>query len=196
MMARFLFLTLATTLYISLPAAGQDENEESASHNRLFWGGNFGVQLGTITNIELSPLLGYNITPSLSAGAGFRYEFIKSSVKNYSFSNYQTNIYGASLFTRYMLFKDLSESTGLRITGSLFAHAEYEVLSLEKKYFEVPQTQEEGRFLIESVLIGGGIYQPVGPKAGIVLMLLWNINESASSPYTNPIMRLGYLHYF
>ncbi len=173
--------------------AAQEEEEVLTFRDKIFFGGNFGLQIGTVTNIEISPIIGCNVTPKFAPGLGLRYEFLKSSGKNYLYQTYKTNIYGGSVFTRYMLFKNLGESLNLSIANSLFAHAEYEVLSLEKRYFEYPPSYEEGRFLAHSVLIGGGLFQSMGRRGGFLIMLLWNLNETASSPYTNPIIRIGFV---
>ena len=47
------------------------QREEPASFmDKLFLGGNFGLQFGTVTNIEFSPLVGYHITNRLAGGVG------------------------------------------------------------------------------------------------------------------------------
>jgi hypothetical protein len=40
--------------------------------------------------------------------------------------------------------------------------------------------------------VGGGVYQPIGRRSGFLIMVLWNLNETASSPYSNPIFRIGF----
>jgi hypothetical protein len=173
--------------------AAQEEEEALTVRDKIFFGGNFGLQIGTITNVEVSPIVGYNVTPKFAAGVGLRYEFLKNSSKNFGYLPYETNIYGGSVFTRYMLFKNTGEQLNLGIINSIFAHAEYEFLSLERKYFEYPPSSEEGRFLAHSVLVGGGLFQPMGRRGGFLMMLLWNLNETASSPYSNPIIRIGFV---
>ncbi|MCK4631282.1 MAG: hypothetical protein KAT40_07550, partial [Bacteroidales bacterium] len=73
--------------------------------------------------------------------------------------------------------------------GGLFAHAEYEALSLERQYFDLSGT--EGRFWLKSVLVGGGISQPLSDRASANIMLLWNLNETANTLYNSPILRFG-----
>jgi len=174
-------------------AAQVEEDELLTFRDKIFFGGNFGLQFGTVTNIEISPIVGYNVSPKFAAGLGLRYEFIKSSSNAYGYQPYETNIYGGSVFTRYMLFQNLGEQLNLGIANSLFTHAEYEFLSLEKRYFEYPPSREQGRFLAHSVLVGGGLFQPMGRRGGFLMMLLWNLNETASSPYSNPIIRIGFI---
>ena len=176
-------------LHTSLLSAQDDELTNV--RDRLFFGGNFGLQFGTITNIEISPLIGYYITSRLASGIGIKYEYYKDS-RDYSYLNYETNIYGGSLFSRYLIIKNMSETIKLGINSSIFTHAEYEMLSLERKYFEFPPTLEDGRFIVHSILVGGGLLQPIGRRSAFLMMVLWNLNESAQSPYHNPVIRIGF----
>lgn len=190
-----IFLILFATALNSFCIQGQTgrsnyDEEEMSFSDRIFFGGNFGLQFGTITNVELSPIVGYYFTPRLAGGTGIRYEFYRD--RRPGFIPFETHIYGGSLFTRLILIDDLEEMIGIRLNSKVFAHAEYEMLSLEKKYFEVPATLEEGRFPLHSVLVGGGLFQPVGRRSGLVMMVLWNLNQTASSPYSNPVIRIGF----
>ncbi len=164
--------------------------EKPSLRERIFFGGNLGLQFGTVTNIEISPLAGIYLTPRLAVGPGIKYEYFKSNYPGYV--PYETHIYGGTLFARYMVIKNLSEAVGLGLNFGLFGHAEYEILSLESKYFEVGNPYAEGRFNLHSVLVGGGIFQPIGRRSGFLIMILWNLNETASSPYSNPIFRIGF----
>jgi hypothetical protein len=165
--------------------------EKPPLRDRIFFGGNIGLQFGTITNIEVSPLAGIYLTPRLAMGPGIKYEYYKSNYPG--FVPFETHIYGGAVFARYMVIRDLSEAIGLGLNMGIFGHTEYEMLSLERKYFEVgAPLQAEGRFNLHSILIGGGIYQSIGRRAGFLIMILWNLNETASSPYSNPILRIGF----
>lgn len=168
--------------------AQSDEEEEIRPIDRLFFGGNFGMQFGTITNIEISPLVGYYITPRLAAGTGIRFEYFKD--KGY-YAPYETAIYGGNIFTRYIIINNLGEGLNLGLNTGIFAQLEYEALSLEREYFEPPYTQD-GRFIVHSVLVGGGIIQPIGRRSAFLLSVLYNLNDNARSPYSNPIIRVGF----
>jgi hypothetical protein len=165
--------------------------EKPPLRDRIFFGGNFGLQFGTVTNIEISPLAGIYLTPRLAVGPGIRYEYFRSNYPGYV--PYETHIYGGTVFSRYMVIKDLSEGIGLGLNFGIFGHAEYEMLSLESRYFKIGAPPDEsGRFNLHSVLVGGGIYQPIGRRSGFLVMVLWNLNETANSPYSNPIFRIGF----
>lgn len=180
----FLFLTFFPTVLF----AQMYEEEEIRPIDRLFFGGNFGMQFGTITSIEVSPLLGYYITPKLSAGAGIRFEYFKD--KGY-YAPYETTIYGGDIFTRYVIISNLGEGLNIGLNTGIFAQVEYEALSLEKAYFEPPYTGD-GRFIVHSILVGGGIIQPIGARSAFLFSVLYNLNETARSPYSNPIFRVGF----
>lgn len=186
-------LGIIIVLLLVLPDSNlQAQWEEKPSlRDRIFFGGNFGLQFGTVTDIEISPLAGIYLTPRLAVGPGIRYEYFKSNYPGYV--PYETHIYGGTAFARYMVIKDLSETIGLGLNFGLFGHAEYEILSLESKYFEIGAPPDiDGRFNLHSVLLGGGIFQPIGRRGGLLIMILWNLNETASSPYSNPIFRIGF----
>lgn len=184
-------LLIVLILVLSCSLLKAQWEEKPPLRERLFFGGNFGLQFGTVTNIEISPLAGIYLTPRLAVGPGIRYEYFKSNYPGYV--PYETHIYGGTVFARYMAIKDLSEAIGLGLNFGLFGHAEYEILSLESKYFKIGAPPDaDGRFNLHSVLIGGGIFQPIGRRGGFLIMVLWNLNETASSPYSNPIFRIGF----
>jgi hypothetical protein len=138
--------------------------------NKLFTGGNLGAQFGTITFIEVSPLLGYKATDKIAVGIGATYQYYHYNDKIY---NFETNVYGGRVFGRYLF------------TDYLFGHLEYEYLNLEAFDFK------RRRVDVESILGGGGYIQRLGDHAAIVAMILYNFTESAYTPYSNPIIRVG-----
>ena len=135
---------------------------------KVYFGGNMGLQFGTVTFLDISPLAGYKITEKLSAGVGITYQYF--SVKAY---HYATERYGGRVFGRF------------NITENLFAYTEYELLNIG-----IGGTPEK-RINIANVFVGGGYSQPLGAKSSLNVLVLWNINESVYSPYQNPIIRAG-----
>ncbi len=177
----------------SLNSSAQENNKMDQSapkNNRWFFGGSLGMQFGSGfdiytgsysgTVIQLAPQVGYKFTEKLVGGIGITYEYL-----GYKNAGLSTNIYGGSIFGRYYF------------TESLFAHAEYEVLSIEPFYTyynSVRQAYEiakEKRTNVESILVGGGYRQPLSDKVSLNIMILWNLNDSYLSPYTNPVIRGG-----
>ena len=186
---KLISLVLPLLLMSVVPTShAQQDREDLRPIDRIFFGGNFGLLFGTITDIEISPLVGYYITPRLAAGLGGRFEYLKN--KGYVIQ-YETTIYGGSLFSRYIVIRDIGQGINVGLNTGIFAQAEYEMLSLDKEYFN-PYTSEPGRFLEHSVLVGGGIIQPIGRRSALLFTILYNLNESSHSPYSNPIIRLGF----
>jgi hypothetical protein len=185
--AGFIFTILIMFMIPDILAQRGEEKEDLKPIDRIFFGGNFSLMIGTLTNIEISPLVGYHITPRLAVGTGIRFEYYRDKGFYYP---YQTTIYGGNIFSRYIIIKNLGEGINLGLNTGLFTQVEYEILSLEKEYFDPPYTAD-GRFLAHSVLVGGGIIQPLGRRSALLLTILYNLNENARSPYSNPIIRMG-----
>ena len=164
-----LFLLIISGVNISY--AQNSDNHEMGS--RFYVGGNFGVQLGTVTLIDISPLIGYRLTEKFNVGAGVSYQYYRDSRWGVP---YETNIYGGRAFASYYIFRDI------------FAHAEYELLSLEAYD---SQLNEFFRKNVHGLLVGGGYRQWVGQRLFMNIMVLWNLNETIDYPYNNPIFRVG-----
>lgn len=159
-----------------MPITERKENQSSKKFtDNLFFGGNFGLQFGSQTYIELAPIIGYKITERFSAGLGLKYIYYKIK-DNYSTLNYSTNIYGGGPFARFTLYE------------GLFLHGEYEILNLEVPDLYYNLKREN----ITSVFLGGGYRQMIGDRSSIDFLFLYNINENRNSPYVNPVIRIGF----
>lgn len=164
------YILLIFSLLSSFSVAQEhDDTARKRFSERIFFGGNIGLQFGTVTFIDVSPLIGYELTEKLSAGVGATYQYYRYRDR---FNDFSTNIYGGRVFSRYNILKNI------------FSHVEYEVLNLEA--FDL-----EKRINVTSILVGGGFRQQLGGRTYLNLLVLWNINESAYSPYRNPIIRGG-----
>ena len=71
----------------------------------------------------------------------------------------------------------------------VFAHAEYEYLNREVYDYLL---NEEVRVNLNNVLLGGGYRQWLGDRAFATILVLFNLNESYYSPYSNPIIEIGF----
>ncbi len=175
-------LCLSLTIFV-LPVASQepirlDQDEPNTLKDRIFYGGSLGLQFGNITLIDISPMLGYKLTPRIGVGINPTYKYY--SYKNYygQGDNLKTNVLGAGLFGRVL------------ILDQLFAHAEYEYLAYKTKDPLTPGQNYTNEF--QSVLVGAGYRERVGNNAFMYLLVLWNLNETIDSPYSNPIIRAGF----
>lgn len=152
--------------------------EESTFKDRLYFGGNFGLQLGQFVQfVEVSPLVGYMFNNRFSAGAGIIYNYFRTDYGDVN----DTHIFGSRQFGRY------------NITPNLFGYAEVESISFERSVLD--RFSERERFWVVSPFIGLGYVLPIGPRAAVVVTGLYNLNyrPDRGSPYPRPwIIRLGF----
>jgi hypothetical protein len=156
-----------------LPFASSAQSDEAG---RFFVGGGLGVQFGTVTVIDVSPHVGYLFTEHLAGGVGLTYQYYNDARYKPAYS---TSIYGARIFGRYYFLENL------------IAHAEYEYQNYDQYLVGpvMPGTPE--RIGVHNVYLGGGYRQIVGGRTGISILVLWNVNETIYSLYSNPIIRMG-----
>lgn len=205
---KILFLIILIAVSIGLPTSSIAQ-ESSFTKPKDFWhrisvGGNLGFQFGSVSGIIISPEVMVRIVDQLYGGLGFTYEYNK--FRNYYFDttnnqylNFTLNIYGGRIFCRYYL-----SSIFDNFLGNLFVHAEYEYLTYTRPYVYDPTgsiidpftglSYSRGKQIIEvnSLFIGGGYRQPVGGRVFLDLMILYNLNDSYDSPYSNPLFRVGF----
>jgi hypothetical protein len=165
-------------LFISSAMAQTDRDQKPGFGERIFWGGNLGMQFGNLTYVDISPLAGYKITEQVHAGIGATYIYYRYKD---IYGSFETSIYGGRVFGRYFPMENL------------FAHVEYELLNLE-----VPESVSGTNYsnlvrdYISSVFVGGGYAQPIGDRSALILMVLFNLTEEQYSPYQNPVIRIGF----
>ena len=109
-----------------------DDDEKIPLIERFYFGGNLGASFGTITFIDVSPMIGYRITPKFSVGVGATYQYWKDS--RYT-PDFKQSIYGGRLFSRYVIAEDFLGA------GNLFAHTEYNMNNSMQKYLILTQIQ-------------------------------------------------------
>jgi hypothetical protein len=173
-----------------LTRVSEPKSQEDAPpiRQRLFFGGNFGLQLGSITNINLSPVIGMWVLPRLAVAVGPYYTFYKD------FQG-KTDIYGGKSYIQYVVFQDLNKFLPLGTNTSLFLHLEDECLSLNSGYWKniiLPPN----RFVINTLLGGAGLSQQLGRRGAVNFMVLWPLVESdpemSSQLYRTPELRIGF----
>jgi hypothetical protein len=188
-----LFMALFFSALI-LPSYCQISTEDNSRFwDRIYFGGNFGLAFGTITQIDISPIAGYRITPRFSAGVGGTYQYYKEEIK-YVHGTYkwETSIYGGKVFGTYVLLDEKNTFLPFNL-GSIILQSECEILNVETyRLNQAGYYINAGREWICNILAGGGIRQRIGERSSIDLMILWNLNDTPFSPYSNPVIRLGF----
>lgn len=193
-MKRYFFITLVCFLTLNVFAQeNQDEDnkkeeKEEESNDKWFFGGSMWAQFGTVTQVEIAPVAGYHISPRFDAGIGGRYVYYRT--RSEYFENFSSHIYGGSVFSRYVIIKNLSELLPIKMQGRFIAHVEYEALNMPSR-MDIYSKRSQNRFWSHNYLVGGGIQQQIGKKAYLNLLILYNLNEKSYSLYDNPIIRIG-----
>lgn len=157
-----------TVDYVQKPNTPKENPKPFFDKEKLVYGGDIGLALGDVTFINISPMVGYKVSKRYVPGIGITYQYIR-----YNVYNFQTSIYGGSIFQRFYFFP------------FLFAHAEYQLLNGE---FD-PFSRE--RITLNNIWVGGGIQQRLGGIAGMSLMVLFNLNELPYSYPQSPWIRGG-----
>jgi hypothetical protein len=145
---------------------------------RYFTGGSFGIQFGTITAIDISPIIGYRFTENIAAGIGGTYQYYRDGR---FMPALKTDIYGGRAFARYYFLE------------KLFLHGEIEIINFEKIAFMpgVSSTQKE-RIWENNIFLGGGYRELLGEFSSMHISILYNFNQGPYSPFSNPQIRIGF----
>jgi len=167
----------------------KDEPQKKSIGSNFVFGGNIGLQIGTVTFIDISPNLGYFIKPNLIAGIGTTYQFYHQSYYNAKFSS---SIYGGRIFCEYIIIQNIKKVLPVKSNFAVFSHLEYEALNLDHDLTNPQISNKVNRFWLHGILIGGGIRQPIGKYSSFDIAILININANSRTPYENPLIRIGF----
>jgi hypothetical protein len=184
---KFILMTILIILISTSKINGQRTKEEAPPlKDRLFYGGSFSLQLGSLTNIEVAPVVGIWVLPRIAVAAGPSYRFYKDY-------GGKTDIYGGRSYIQYVIFRDLDKFIPLGIHTSLFLHCEDEMLSLQSSYWK-NVTLSPKRFMINTVLAGPGISQQIGTRSSFNIMVLWTLNDNPGiNVYGTPEIKIGFI---
>ncbi|MFO0321640.1 MAG: hypothetical protein ACK504_04340 [Bacteroidota bacterium] len=141
--------------------------------DRLFLGGNVGASFGSITFINLSPIVGIKINKEFSVGTGFIYNYYSQS---FAGRNYVSTIYGGNAFARYFVFENL------------FGQVGWDRLSV----IDYRSSIINSRIWVDNILLGVGYRQLFSDNGALVAMIFYNVNQTPLSPYQNPIIQIGF----
>jgi hypothetical protein len=181
-------LLISAFLVLSILAAGQESPsgppDRPPIRERLFYGGSFGLQFGTITNIEVSPVIGFWVLPRIAVAAGPSFQWYKNPYES-------TIIYGGRTFVNLYLIQDLNNIIPVGLNMGIFAHGEYEGLSIEKSIL-TGMPGDEGRLIYDAFLIGPGISQMTGRRSSMNISVLWCFTNELYDLYSNPVIRFEF----
>jgi len=214
MRKQLLLLSLLSLMFLAVtPSTAQDSANifhptkppipKDNFWRRMSVGGNIGFQFGTITGIMISPEVRIRTFDQLYVGVGFTYQYFLYrdyywDNLNKEFLDFSSNVFGGRIYLRYYL-----RSLFSGWAGNIFAHAEYEYMAYLEQYHPDPYngyiydpynnrlSPGQSTISYNSVLIGAGYSQPIGGRVFMDLLLLFNLNDTYYSPYSNPVFRIG-----
>lgn len=196
-------ITLSASAQDTIPSLSAKPRNPDNFWRRVSVGGNLGFQFGSVTGITVSPEVAIRTVDHLYVGLRFIYQYY--NYKNYfwdsdanTYLSYESSVIGGGTYLRYYLASLFPGS----FAGNLFAHVEYEYQTYSRPYSVNPighiydpygNPYVPGREVVEvnSIFVGGGYRQPVSGRVFMDFLLLFNLNDTYNSPYSNPIFRLG-----
>jgi len=146
----------------SQPAPARAASRPAASP--IYYGGTIGFNFGDFTRISVNPMVGYRVTPQLSAGVKVGYEYVRDKRFDETFTSHN---FGGSAFGRY------------RFIPQLYVHAEFAYIGYD---LPVSPTDSE-REWVPFLLLGGGYVQRISPKASAYVEVLFDVLQDSKSPY-------------
>jgi hypothetical protein len=153
---------------------------------RLFYGGSLGLMFGTITDIQISPVIGFWVLPRVAFAVGPTYRYYKDRID-------RTAIYGGRSYLQFVVIQDINSIIPVGVHTGLFLHAEDELLSLKTSFWKNPPPYKTGRFYVNTVMAGAGISQQIGRRSSLNLMVLWPLNDSVYELYSKPEIRISFI---
>ena len=153
-----------------------DPEENPSFKDRMYFGGNLGLQFGTVTLIDVSPLAGVMITPKFSSGIGATYQYYDDN----RFQGSAGSSYGGRFFTRY------------NVLPNIFAYSEFESINWNAYNFFNDRFQ---RTWTDAFFLGAGYFAPFGPRGGANFTFLYNLlHDNRNSYYNEPyVIRVGFV---
>lgn len=186
-------LNIVMLLLIMTASTGEicaQENRRSpapAPSERIFLGGNFGLQFGTYAYLEFSPVAGYWLAPRISVAAGPSFKYYKDPYGS-------SDVWGWKGYTRFAIINDLSNIIPSALGISFYLHGEYESLSFRSSYLGIQS--DASRQQVNTAFAGAGMSQPLGSRGNINLTLLWVVDDGGYMIYNNPEYRIEFVFRF
>ena len=138
---------------------------------RLWFGGGVGLSFGTVTAIQLDPMVGYKVDQKgkLSAGLGGSYWYFRDNRFNPA---YDFTAYGYRTFARY------------RFIEQAYVHAEFLHMNVEANRF-ASFSEIKPRIWVPHLLLGAGYVQPLGERSSFFIQVLFDVLQDPNSIYFN-----------
>ena len=167
-----LFFAAALGAFAQGGTAASSRKDPRSLGDRLWFGGGVGLSFGTVTAIQVDPLVGYKVDQEgkFSVGLGGSYWY-------YSDNRYNPSVdytgYGYRVFSRY------------RVIEPLYLHTEFLHLNvdrLDRVNFPEPRVV---KIWVPHLLVGAGYVQNLGGRSAIFFQVLFDVLQDPNSVYAN-----------
>lgn len=140
-------------------------NKIYSQNSNWVLGGSLGFGFGKINVVEVSPRIGYRLTPNLTAGLGIGYRYYNN--QNYSPALTQ-NIYSGLAYANYQFLQNL------------YAHSEFDITSYKTN-------NNSSRISTPGLLTGAGYILGVGSTVQFTIEALYDLLYDKQKSYrSNP----------
>ena len=147
--------------------------------NNVFYGGNINFSFwNKYFYIGLFPMIGYKITPELSAGLRLGYAYVTDG----RFSpTLKSNNYGAGAFTRY------------NVIPEMYLKAEFIYFSFEKATNVTNSGYSTTRYGVPLLLLGAGYLHQVNANISVFFEVSFDVINDSNSPFKSgePLFGIG-----
>lgn len=184
-MKRLLVSILLVLSVVGVNAQYLEKEPPPSPVQRIFFGGNLDMAFGSITQISLSPEVGYRISNRLSAGVGIDYMFVYS--EEYSFKG---SIFGGNVFASFTMIKSIGKLIPFfRTDMGILLYGQFSYTNMGRFYTAL---SGEEPMWIASPMLGLAFQVPIGQRSYMVLSVMYNFNETLYSLYSNPVVKVSY----
>jgi hypothetical protein len=171
--------------------AQKPKKKKGFNPDNLMFGGGLGLGISNAGGqISIAPLVGYRFHKHFQAAlrASYWYTWTKFRDPIGSYHKVSDNIYTASVLGRVILIK------------GIYLHIEPEYMNRGSFNSNVWQSNggnsyslpETKRVDVFNFYIGPGFYQGFSGNRGMFVQLLWNLNQTSDSFYSNPYLQVGF----
>ncbi|MEP7256841.1 MAG: hypothetical protein ABI687_00590 [Flavitalea sp.] len=183
MKLQFAALAFGILAFVAASAYSQEpEPVKGFDRNKLFIGGNFGLNFGSSTLVNLSPQIGYRFNRYFAAGVGI----------NGQYSSFRTSVFNDGSTAR----RESYGVAGLNVFGRVYP-IEQVFLQLQpeanytwgkiKDYTTSPAS--EGKLpgkMVPSLLAGAGGVIPAG-RGGFIILAQYDLLQNNRTPYGDKV---------
>jgi len=156
--------------------------------SKLVFGGSATVSLGQVTDLGITPMIGYRFTDRFTAGIGLGYDYLKINDftpltdPNTGAVNYypvQSSIFYPSIWARYRVFRNI------------FVQSEFQYDMISQRVYDYDQNYNITKYTVKANapvwLVGAGFRMPVTDRVSFVMVIMYDVLQNKNSPYYNTL---------